>query len=526
LQQISTLAPVRSPEPDAAQTLAIHDTRTPVGEGVAASLTRARADRRFGWLILLAFSAAFTLKVAVELDAPFGFYEVTSSVDAYNGATWSTGARALRESGPIDSKFGAVWSRAPGDYRYASHPPMIYPATALAQWLAPGDELGARLLVFLASIAAAVLLFLLLCELDLPPPLAAASVGIGLSVPMFLTYGTMLDTLMLGLPFAVGYLLVWQRGLNGGTNRVAMGVAAAAVCLVAWEGVILVAATMLVTVLLRRNHERWKAIAAAGVGAASAVVVTALWQVWVYGSLGEVLDHAAVRAGGSGFSLSDYFHRQLTFLQDTFGFPALVVLGIGVVVLLASARFRPLGLAVVATSIAYATGFVEGSFVHDYWNYWVLITFVLGIGALGSLLLHARPRAWLLIPFLFAIGLVVFGFRAELNETHLRSIGDRQAQKQPRLTRRVQGQRWVPLVQIPVGAGGQGGSIDDTSPGATAAWVLPQARFYFRVPLRFTTTNEASAFARRHPDAWIVLNYGSVGGGELVRGRDAMARLG
>ena len=102
----------------------------------------------------------------------------------------------------------APYGATAGDYRYADHPPAIYSATALAQWLVPDDELGARLLVFVASILAAVILFLLLCELGLAPVLAAASVGIGLSVPMFLTYGTMLDTLMLGLPFAAGYLLV------------------------------------------------------------------------------------------------------------------------------------------------------------------------------------------------------------------------------------------------------------------------------------------------------------------------------
>ena len=279
------------------------------------------------------FCAAFTVKVAAGLSAPFGFDPVTSSVDAYNGATWSTGARALRESGPIDSKFGAVWSGTARDYRYADHPPLIYSATALAQWVVPDDELGGRLLVFVASILAAVILFLLLRELGLAPVLAAASVGVGLSVPMFLTYGTMLDTLMLGLPLAAWYLLLWQRSLNGRTSYVGLASAAAGVSLVAWEGVILVAATALVTVAMRRDRERLRAIAVAGLGAAAAVVVTVLWQVWVYGGLTEVLDQAAVRAGGA-FTLSEYFHRQWSSTREMFGIPAFAVLGAGVVALL------------------------------------------------------------------------------------------------------------------------------------------------------------------------------------------------
>jgi 4-amino-4-deoxy-L-arabinose transferase-like glycosyltransferase len=518
---------VTSPGPDVAQKLPLHDMGALEGEAATMRRKPLRADRRLAWVILLAFCTAFSLKVAGGLDAPFSYEPVTSSVDAYNGATWSTGARALRESGPIDSKFGAVWSGRAGDYRYADHPPLIYPATALAQWLVPDDELGGRLLVFLASIVATVLLYLLLRGLRLAPVLAAASVGIGLSVPMFLTYGTMLDTLMLGLPFAAWYLLLWQRSLEGRASRVGLASAAAAVSLVAWEGVILVAATVLVTVAVRRDRERLRAIAVAGLGAAAAVVVTVLWQVWVYGGLAQVLDQAALRAGGSGFSLGEYLHRQWSSTREMFGIPAMAVFGAGVIALVFNRRFRPVGVAALGASIAYAIGFREGSFIHDYWNYWMVITLVLGIGAIASRLSRFRRPEWLLAAGLLATGLVLFGFHVETYEATLRRVGERQAQREPGLTRPAEGQRWVPLVALgatPGGARGDGSSPG--SPGSTAAWVLPQARFYFGVPLRFATTNEAVSYARRHPDAWIVLNYGSVGGGELLRGEDAAARLG
>jgi hypothetical protein len=485
-----------------------------VTEAVSRRSVPARADRRLGWMILLAFCAAFTLKVAGGLNDPFGFHPVGSSVDAYNGAVWSTGARALRESGPIDSKFGAVPSGAEGD-RYAHHPPGIYSMTALAQWLVPGDELAARLLVFLASLAAAVLLFLLLCELELAPVLAAASVGIGLSVPMFLTFGTMLDTVMLGLPFAAGYLVVWQRSLGGHPNYLCLAAAAAAVCLVAWEGVVLVAVTMVVTAVVSRDRERLSAIAAGGIGAVSAVVLTGLWQLWVYGGLTDVLDQGALRAGSSGFSFGNYLDSQFSALRETFGLPAMVVLGVGAVVLVASRRYRPVGVAGLVTSIIYAVGFREGSFVHDYWNYWLVITFVVAIGAIASLLDQFRWRSWLPAGCLLATVLVVVGFTAELNEQRLRTADERYVRMEAEFTKPARGQRWVPLVSNSLGP-----------PGSAAKWVLPQARFYFRVPLRFATAREGALYARRHPDAWIVLNNGVTGGGELVRGRDAVARLG
>ena len=505
---------MRSQEADAARTPPLRDADAPVSEVVSRRSAPSRGNRRLGWVILLVFCAAFTVKAGAGLNAPFGFLPIGSSVDAYNGATWSTGARALRESGPIESKFGAVWSSARAD-RYAHHPPGIYPATALAQWLVSDDELGARLLVFLASLAAAVFLFMLLCELDLAPVLAAASVGIGLSVPMYLTFGTMLDTVMLGLPFAAGYLVLWQRSISGHTNYLALAAAAAAVCLVAWEGVVLVAVTMLVMAVVRRDRERLRAIAASGVGTVSAVVLTALWQVWVYGDLTDVLDQGARRAGSSGFSFGDYLDSQLSSLRETFGIPAMVMLGIGMLAFVARRRFRPVGFAALGTSIAYAVGFREGSFVHDYWNYWLVITLVLAIGAIAALLDRFRRRFWVPIACLFASVLVVVGFTTELNEQRLRTDGKRYAQAETGFTKPSGGQRWVPLVSSSLGP-----------PGSSATWVFPQARFYFRAPLRFVTAREAASFATRHPDAWIVLNTGVTGGGELVRGRDAVARLG
>jgi 4-amino-4-deoxy-L-arabinose transferase-like glycosyltransferase len=505
---------VSSPETEVVRGRPLYDARAPVGESVSRRSTTVLADCRLGWVILLVFCAAFALKVGGELNAPFGFVPTGGSVDAYNAATWSTGARALRESGPIDSKFGAVWSGTTGD-RYAHHPPAIYSATALAQWLVSDEELGARLLVFLASLAAAVLLFVLLRDLDLAPVLAAASVAIGLSVPMFLTFGTMLDTVMLGLPFAAGYLVLWNRSLSRRPRYLALATAAAAVCLVSWEGVILVAVTMLIVAVVRRGRERVGAIAAAGAGAGASVVMTALWQVWVYGDLKEVFDQGALRAGSSGFSFTDYLESQLSALRETFGIPAMVVLGIGVVVFVASRRFRPIGVAAQGTSIVYAAGFREGSFVHDYWNYWLVITFVIAIGAIASLLDHFRWRWWLPVGCLLATVLVVIGFTAELNEQRLRTDGERYARTEAGFTKPARGQRWVPLVSNSFGP-----------PGSLATWVFPQGRFYFRVPLRFATADDVTSYARRHPDAWVVLNYGSVGGGELVRGRELVARAG
>jgi hypothetical protein len=163
----------------------------------------------------------------------------------------------------------------------------------------------------------------------------------------------------------------------------------------------------------------------------------------------------------------------------------------------------------------YAVGFREGSYVHDYWNYWLVITLVLGVGAIASLLVRLGGRWWLAAGCLLAVALVAFGFSAELGEQRLRTDGERYARSDAGFTQRAKRQRWVPLVGDSLGP-----------PGSSAAWVFPEARFYFGVPVRFATAAQAASFAKRHPDAWIALSSGVVGGGELVRGRDALTRLG
>ena len=197
-----------------------------------------------------------------------------------------------------------------------------------------------------------------------------------------------------------------------------------------------------------------------------------------------------------------------------FGIPAVVVLGVGVVVLVASRRFRPVGLAALGTSIVYAVGFREGSFVHDYWNYWLVITLVLGVGAIASLpRADSDRRAWL--PVGCVAGSRVGRVRLHGRTREAESANGRRALSASgsRIHAAGAGQRWVPLVSNSLGP-----------PGSTAAWVLPQARFYFRVPLRFATAPSrlvCEAASRRLDRA----ELGRDGGGELVRGRDALARL-
>lgn len=488
-----------------------------------------QTGRRLGWVIIIAFCAAFTVQASGDLDTPFGFHTANLSADDYNNAVWSTGARAIRESGPLASKLGAVWSTTPGD-GYANHPPAIYSLTSLAQWLVGNDELAARMLALAASLLSVALLFLLMCELGLGPALSAASVCVGLSVPIFLTYGTMLDTWILALPLAVGHLLCWLRSLDRRPRVLLAGLTALALCLVAWEGVILVAVTTLSSVVLHRGRGVRALVVAPMIGGFCALTMTALWMLWVHGSLAGLLDQAVFRAGGGfgmsfdesvegqvmTFSLGTYLERQWFFLEDLLGIPGIMILAVGMVALLAVRRYRLIGLAAAGTSLLYAGTFREGSFHHDYWNYWIVIPLVVGIGALASSINRlrgsGRPRprlatAGCLLVLGSAVALMVVGFIAEPSTARHRTTDQQRIAEETPLRNPVSGRTWVPVV----GAGGE--------PGWAGWGMNPVVRYYFHAPLRFATAEQAAAYVARYPDAWIVLNN------QAVPGQVALAHL-
>jgi hypothetical protein len=183
------------------------------------------------------------------------------------------------------------------------------------------------------------------------------------------------------------------------------------------------------------------------------------------------------------------------------------VLVLGVVAVATSRRFRPVGIAALTTSILYAGAFRQGSWQHDYWNYWLVVTLVIGTGALASIVYRARRRPLTLAACCLAAVVVVSAVTAE-TPIYLRTGGKDRTPELAATRRPVAGQRWIPVVQPNSGA-----------PGTTAVWTIPQERFYLRVPLRFATTEGAAAYAIRHPSFWMIVNY------QVVRGRDAVPLL-
>jgi 4-amino-4-deoxy-L-arabinose transferase-like glycosyltransferase len=458
-------------------------------------------------LVLLIFCVAFGVRVAGSLGQPITYIpgQGAEPVDSYNDAVFSLGARALRESGPLDAKLGGDWGA--GD-RYADHPPLIYPATAVSQVIVGDNAFAPRFLAFLASVTTVFLLFALLRQLGVGPIASAVSVAIGLGVPMFLDYGTMLDTLTVGLPFAAAYLLVWQRNLDGRSNPFALAAAATALALVAWQGLALVAFTIVVTLARRMKGSRIIAVGA-GAGGVCGALLTSLWMVWV-GDLDHFFQNAHFRAGeGGAVTLTSNLEAQGRFLRDLFGVAGIGCLAVAAVALVLSSRFRPIGIAALGTVLAYAFVFREGSFKHDYWNYWFLLPLVLGIGAAASWVASQSRRWWLVAACVIGVAVVAAGFTERTEIANLRSAADASETVVAPTRKPVRGQRWIPVVALP-----------EDRVGTTGVYGLPQARYNLRAPLKFETSASVAAYVRRYPDHWVIVGF------RILRGPAALAALG
>jgi hypothetical protein len=355
------------------------------------SRTRRGLHLWVGLLFLVAFSLLFLVRVGGgRLAAPFG-----DSGDGYNGATWSSGSRALRDD-PIASRLGARSPEEPyGFTTYAHHPPLIYLATAGAQAIIPSHpELAARLLAASSTLVSAFLMFGVLLQLGARASIAACGVVLGFCVPMLFTFGTMLDTTTLAMAPAAGYLLAWVRSIRGVGSTPMAGVLAAVLCLGSWEGVILVVATGALTAFGSRAESSRATAVAIAWGAVVGLTLTWSWLLWANGSLDVVFEFGKLRVAGdeSGVetaTLPESVVRQSRHLVALLGMAAILAPP-AFVAAIRMARYRMVETALLVTIGLYSLVFFSGAAYHAHWNYWLMLPLAVGFAALGEAI-ASRP---------------------------------------------------------------------------------------------------------------------------------------
>ena len=224
----------------------------------------ARSRGEVAALVVVALTAALFLVLAAgRITARFG-----DSDEGINAAVWSTNARALRDLGPLESHLGG---RREDGTRYATHPPTIVVATALAQIVAGDHPWSSRAPAWIATVVALALLYRLGRRAGFEPSVAAAAVvAVGLT-PMILVYGPMLDTPVVCLPFGLVVAGLWYRSWRDDhpVAPVWVVVAGTAAGLAGWQAAVLtgLCGLSLVARAVRRRSRARRRSGPAGRGA-------------------------------------------------------------------------------------------------------------------------------------------------------------------------------------------------------------------------------------------------------------------
>lgn len=357
--------------------------------------------------------AALLFHVSPWLSAGLG-----DSHDGYNAATWGLGARGAVED-PIGNRLGGI---QPDGFRYANHPPLLVwtliPVTAVAD----DSPLALRLVPLAASVAAIVVLALLLLDAGLSEWAAAAGVLLAGTSAMFLTYGAMVDTPVFGLPFALGAVWAAQRAWQGRPPPIWAGALLGCLAALAgWQAFVaaVVAGMVALAASIRSSPGSRRAVAAILAGSAAGLAIDIGWTWWVLGGLSELANQGVSRAE---IPTSLWFNQQVEFAKELFGVP-LLILVIGGLLATAVASWRstrrstalddadaqpnadgqsapgaagsvwatgaPLFATLVVTVVSYAAMFKQAAWVHSYWNFYGVAV----AGVASAMLIDGMRRA-------------------------------------------------------------------------------------------------------------------------------------
>jgi hypothetical protein len=358
--------------------------RAVVAEDRANNGLLARRGKGAAWVLVAVFCLVFVVLAWTRITAPFG-----DSHDGRNAAVWASGSRALRTEGPIASRLGARLSLGRGETTvYVDHPPLTYWETAAVEEVVGVHPWSSRAPAWIGMVVAIALAFALLQECGISPLAAATGVALGFGCPMIGLYGTMLDSWVVGLPWAVGSLLVWQRERNGrSTRRWVVAVTAIGTIMSSWLGILVVAAIVIVEIVRATRARNWSPQARTRlVASAAALLALALWIVWAAGSFDALWSTFVSRSGagrnsiGVGLSwhaLRGAWSDLLTGWQTLVGIPVAVI-AIG------SARTRRVAMVALASVVVWVGLFRNGAAIHDYWSLWIVLTLSFGFAVVAD----------------------------------------------------------------------------------------------------------------------------------------------
>lgn len=338
---------------------------------------RSSADA-VGLALVLVAIVALPLLAGGRITARFG-----DSDEGINGAVWATNSRALRELGVSESRFGG--RRADGTL-YASHPPGIVAQTAVAETLFGEREWASRMPAWLGSMAAMAVLFVLLRAVAGPLVAGGATAAVALT-PMYLVYGSMLDTPVTSFVFGLAVLLAWHALWEGRsawfTNGPALIVLALLAALAGWQATVLVGLCGLSLLVRRLRSPDQPTLPGVLLlaGGATGALGSLSWAWWTYGGFDVLRDKFMGRSAGTeAGSITEMVTFQVPWLLQLLAFGAVGL--VACCFALRAPRYRPLAAMSLSIVVLYAVVFHAAAAGHQYWNYWALLPTAVGFAFL------------------------------------------------------------------------------------------------------------------------------------------------
>ncbi|MEE2767733.1 MAG: hypothetical protein VX833_00790 [Actinomycetota bacterium] len=278
------------------------------------------------------------------------------------------------ELGPWASSFGASWEPF-SEVPYTHHPPLLTFLHLLTSTFAGQGLTQVKSISYLAGLATIPALWWLGRRLGLGALPAFGAVAALVATPWWWVYGR----LGLGLlPNVIMIGALWAVVEESTPRRLRLAAAASFAAVAAsWHGVFL-APLLLLWLWRRRGCDR--AVIAAGVGMIAGGLVILIW-VAQGGGFGEWGDHLGTRVGGD-WGWGEFLSRQWRFARGLLPTWYLVAAVLALVAGLADIRTRFVTGALIAMVVVFSLVPADGAWIHDYWNFPVLLALFPGFAVL------------------------------------------------------------------------------------------------------------------------------------------------
>ncbi|GIF72899.1 ArnT family glycosyltransferase [Asanoa siamensis] len=331
-------------------------------------------EDRWGWIGVAAISLTVAATWIPRINLPFGDNHPGRIISRY-----ALHVANLHDQGIVGSDFGADWmpySNTP----YAHHPPGLNILTALFS-LFPGEQpieiwLAPFLLALLVVPAGAALLR----GLGIRWSATLLAVGLMASTAFFWVYSPIMFDL--GPILLISAIVVVLRRKDYQPPRWLLVIACAAgllATLISWPGIGFAGAMGLWLWISRRKLD--KVVLWVGASMVLGVLISLTFIVGVSG-IHDLTSQAEYRTQGGTFTAEQFLGRQRQSLGALLPNWYLLLLVLGAVAGLWDKRTRLyMGFALLFNAF-WTFGLNNGAYIHDYWNYPLLILGLVGMGVL------------------------------------------------------------------------------------------------------------------------------------------------